>query len=204
VVTGDKTKLTWDDGAFEYHPGMAIYRIGNARPSPFIAALRPAWGDRALDTTLGFGRDAMQVADRTGTRVVGFERNPVMALLTQLGLAKLGEKRRFKKVCPRISIRRGDGFAHMRECRDNQYDLVLLDPMFPKPVDGARDMEVLHKLVDIEPFHNEVLREAARVGRKRAVLRWPVDKPLPDFSFRNITRSKKGRFLHLAVDCYGH
>ena len=204
VVSKKCVRLTWEDGEFEYHPGMAIYRIGNDRPSPFIAALRPRWGERTLDTTLGFGRDAMQIADRTEARVVGFERNAVMALLTHLGLKKLQGTRRFRKVCPRVSVSRGDGFRYMKSCARGQYDLVLLDPMFPKPVKGSRDMEVLHKLVDAEDFDHEVLRDAARVARRRAVLRWPVDKPLPDFPFRYVVPSQRGRFLHLTIDASAH
>ncbi len=203
VVSQKKVRLTWADGEFQHHPGMAIYRIGNARPSPFIAALRPRWGERTLDTTLGFGRDAMQVADRTEASVLGFERNPVMALLTDLGLSKLKGTRRFRKVCPRITVTRGDGYRFMKNCHRGQFDLVLLDPMFPAPVQGSRDMEVLHKLVQVEEFDHEVLRDAARVARRRAVLRWPIEKPLPDFPFRHHTLAKKGRFLHLAIDGSG-
>lgn len=201
VVSPKKNiRLTWADGEFQHHPGLAVYRIGNDRPSPFIAALRPRWGERTLDTTLGFGRDAMQVADRTEARVVGFERNAVMALLTELGLLKLEGTRRFRKVCPRISVTRGDGYRFMKSCYRGQFDLVLIDPMFPEPVTGSRDMEVLHKLVQAEEFDHELLRDAARVARRRAVLRWPIHKPVPDFPFRHRTVAKKGRFLHLSID----
>jgi hypothetical protein len=200
VVSSEEVRLSWDDGNFKHHPGLSIYRIGNARPSPFIAALRPQWGERTLDTTLGFGRDALQVADRTQAPLLAFERNHIIALLTHLGLDDLARRKRFRKVCPHIKVIRGDGFRFMKNCQRNQFDLVLLDPLFPRPIKGSRDMEVLHKLVSPEPFDQEVVREAARVAKRRVVIRWPIEEAIPDLPFRQITVAKRKSFLHLMLD----
>ena len=70
VLEKDDLKLAWKEGVFRHHPGLSIYRVGIDQPSQFIGATRPGWGEKTLDLTLGFARDATVIADRTENEVV--------------------------------------------------------------------------------------------------------------------------------------
>jgi len=200
VVSSNGVKLAWDDGEFRHHPGMAVYRVGVATGHPFLAALEPRIGDRTLDSTLGLGRDALVVADRTENLVQGVEQNPVIATLTHLGLQDLKKIRRFRAVVPRIRVRRGDGYKSISRAAYGWYDHVLLDPMFPSPVQGSSDMEFLHKMVEPIPFRNELIRRACSVARKRVVLRWPSWIPCPDMGFTRVVPGSRNSFYFLVMD----
>ncbi|MBR56724.1 MAG: hypothetical protein CMH54_01565 [Myxococcales bacterium] len=183
VVGREKIRIQWDGGDFYHHPGISVYRVGVSKITPFIAALRPVWGGRTLDTTMGMGRDALVMADRTENKVLGFEKHPAIAVLTHLGLQSLTRMKRFRKVVPRISVVRGDSFRVMAGLLQPRFDYVLLDPMFPKPVSGSRDMEVMHRLTTPFPFDNELLRLAARSAKRRVLMRWPAHVPVPSVGF---------------------
>jgi hypothetical protein len=138
--------------------------------------------------------------DRTENLVQGVEQNPVIATLTHLGLQDLKKIRRFRAVVPRIRVRRGDGYKSISRAAYGWYDHVLLDPMFPSPVQGSSDMEFLHKMVEPIPFRNELIRRACSVARKRVVLRWPSWIPCPDMGFTRVVPGSRNSFYFLVMD----
>lgn len=200
VVERGGVKVMWADGSFRYHPGLAIYKVGTPQSNPFLRALAPRWGDRTLDLTLGFGRDALLVADRTEAPVVGYEVNPIIALVTALGVADIGRTRRFRRPARRLRVHRGDGLRAAGLMATRSFDLVLYDPLFPSPVKGATDMEFLHRVQAPEPFDVEQLRLASSVARRRVVIRWPAWIPVPDLPFDQRLPSIRDRFRYLALD----
>jgi len=200
VVERDDLKVAWKEGVFRHHPGLAIYRVGVNQPSHFLGAVRPRWGERTLDLTLGFGRDALWLADRTDQRVDGYEVNPTIATVTAYGLQRLLRIKRFVKVAPRIRVYRGDSFNALTRLGRNRYEIVLMDPLFPRPVRGSIDMEFLHNLVQPRRFDVETLRLAASVASRRIVLRWPRSQPAPDLGFDQIVPGPKGRYDYLVLD----
>ncbi len=200
VVGREKIRIQWNGGDFYHHPGIAVYRVGVGTITPFIAALRPVWGARTLDTTMGLGRDALVMADRTDNKVLGVEKHPAIAVLTHLGLQSLTRIKRFRKAVPRISVIRGDSFRLMAGLLRPIYDYVLLDPMFPRPVHGSRDMEVMHRLTTPFPFDNELLRLAVRAGKRRVLLRWPAHVPVPSVGFDLAIPGARKTTVNLVLD----
>ena len=86
-------------------------------------------GLAVLDATAGLGRDAFLLAS-AGNRVQMLEREPVICALLADGLRRAEADPDLAAIAQRIRLRRMD----FRDWDDaNRFDVVYLDPMFPRP-----------------------------------------------------------------------
>jgi len=151
---------------------MAFLRVLRARrgeldPLAQAAGLRS--GDRVLDATLGLGGDALVAAHVTGARVVGLERDPLIAAFTQASLRRL--QKHGREPGRLVEVVRADHREFLRAQPDGSFDVVLLDPMFRKAGDAGPLFDLLRAHAEHAPLEEETLREARRVARRGVLVK---------------------------------
>jgi SAM-dependent methyltransferase len=172
VLAARRADLYQGERAFRASVGMAFLRVLRARKGevdPLAAAAGLRKGDRVLDATLGLGGDALVAAHATGERVLGLERNGVLAAFTQAGLRRLQKHGRDPGRL--IDVRRADHRDFLRAQPDGSFDVVLLDPMFRSAGDAGPLFDLLRAHAEHAPLDPETLREARRVARRGVLVK---------------------------------
>jgi len=155
-------------------------------------------GVEVLDATAGLGRDAFLLAS-TGKRVLLLERDPIVHALLADGLRRAAADPELAAIIARMELRRID-FRDYEEPR--RFDVVCLDPMFPRPgsrARGKKEMVFLRRLLAPRQAGNEtecglagdsgLLAKARSLARGRVVVKRPpregwIDAAKPAFSYR--------------------
>ena len=84
----------------------------------------------ALDTTAGFGKDALEIAKNKKCKsILLVEREKWLFYLLQEGIAN-AENLEVLKFINKFSIKNADSHEHLSNTKSN-YDLIYIDPMFP-------------------------------------------------------------------------
>jgi len=158
-------------------------------------------GVDVLDATAGLGRDAFLLAS-IGKRVLLLERDPIVHALFADGLRRGLADPELAPVIARMELRRMD-FRDYDEPR--RFDVVCLDPMFPRPgsrARGKKEMVFLQRLLAPRRageqtecgFAGEsgLLAKARGLARARVVVKRPpregwIEAVKPAFSYRGRT-----------------
>ena len=144
-------------------------------------------GLEVLDATAGLGRDAFLLAN-AGNRLHLLEREPAIYALLADGLRRAAADADLAPVVERMRLHRAD-FRDWSEAR--RYDVVYLDPMFPRPekrARGKKEMVFLQRLAG-EGEESGLLAKALGCARDRVVVKRPpreawMDAAEPSFSYR--------------------
>jgi len=179
VVGPDRVVYVRPAEALEYfyHPGMAQPRLRSLQAGqrdPMLEALGLRPGLLVLDGTLGRGSDAIVAAHAVGAEggVLGIEASRVVALLTAAGLAAYAGGSRLLRTAMRgIGVVWGDHLELLHHLPDASYDVVYFDPLFDCPVEASQAMMALRAVAEQRPLRAEALAEAARVARRRVVVK---------------------------------
>lgn len=83
-----------------------------------------------VDATAGLGRDAFVLAT-LGCEVTLIERQPLIAVLLDDGLARARSDPEVAPIVARMRLRVGDAIQMLRDWDENVPQVVYLDPMFP-------------------------------------------------------------------------
>lgn len=212
VITVGPQRVTYHEPArgFEYfyHPSMAKVRLHNCRrgrPDPLLQALDLAPGDTLLDCTLGRASDALVCAWALGDtgRIVGLEVSPVIAALTLDGLTHYEDPSALLTAClRRIEGHWADYHTTLALCPDRACDVVYFDPLFHAAVTEAQAMGPLRELADPAPLTAEALAQAARVARRRVVIKQRRGTPLwRELGLTAIQGSSSGRVEYGVLPC---
>jgi hypothetical protein len=172
VLAARRADLYQGERAFRASLGMAFLRVLRARRGeldPLAAAAGLREGDRVLDATLGLGGDALVAAQATGERVLGLEKDCVLAAFTQAGLRRLQKHGRDPGRL--VEVRRADHRDFLRAQPDGSFDVVLLDPMFRSAGDAGPLFDLLRTHAEHAPLDAETLREARRVARRGVLVK---------------------------------
>lgn len=167
-----------------YHPGMARRRIraivaGQGDPMVTAMGLQP--GDRVLDCTLGRGTDAIVAAFVAGPsgRVVGIESVPVLAALTEHGLASFdGGDERVNEAMRRVEVVCADHGEYLVKVAPKAFDVIYFDPLFHQPVQKSSAMAPLRALADRRPLSAEVIEAARRKAGRVVVVKQRKGTPM--------------------------
>jgi len=152
--------------------GMAFLRVLRARKGetdPLVAHADLEHGDSVLDATLGLGGDALVAAHATGARVVGLEKDPLIAAFTQAALRRLPKHGRDPGRL--VEVIRADHRAWLKDQPARSFDVVLLDPMFRRAGDSGPLFDLLRSHGEHAPLDAETLREAQRVARRGVLVK---------------------------------
>lgn len=130
---------------------------------------------RILDATAGTGEDALLLAS-AGHRVDLFERDPVIAALLEDGLRKGLTDPDLKESVSRMSLFIGDSIPYMRK-EGGHYDVIYLDPMFPKRTKSAdvkKKFQLIHGLEKPCEDEKQLLMAAISATPLKIVIKRPV------------------------------
>ena len=172
VLAARRADLYVAGRAFRASAGMAFLRVLRARrgePDPLAAAAGLRAGDRVLDGTLGLGGDALVAAQATGERVIGLEKDGLLAAFTQAGLRRL--QKHGREPGQRVEVVRADHRAFLRAQPARSFDVVLFDPMFRRAGDAGPSFDLLRVHAEHAPLEAETLREARRVARRGVLVK---------------------------------
>lgn len=98
-----------------------------------------------LDCTLGMASDSIVASYIVGEsgKVTGLEGNEYMAYIMENGLKTWSSSvSEIDEAMQRIDVKQTEHYAFLKQCEDNSYDVVYLDPMFEETViesDGIKD-----------------------------------------------------------------
>lgn len=148
-------------------------------------------GLEVLDATAGLGRDAFLLAN-AGNRIQLLERSPVVHALLADGLRRATADQELAPIIERMQLHCMD-FRHW--VQERRFDVVYLDPMFPRPDKRARGKKEIVFLQQIAgPAEEEaeecgLLAGALACARARVVVKRPpregwMDATEPSFSYR--------------------
>lgn len=162
-------------GKLFFHEGTSVLRTGPAlgEPPSLVRSLGLEPDDRLLDATLGMATDALVAATylRGGT-VTGVESHPLVADIVARGLSGYDfTRKRIAEAAAKINVVRADYRTFLESLDENEYDIVYFDPMFEMTVDASPKMRRLREIVDMAPLTPEDVELAARVARKRVVVK---------------------------------
>lgn len=181
VCGGDGWALRDESSTLRFTPGMAMLRVkrmaaGFASEDQLLrqAELRP--GDTVLDGTLGLGADALVCAAAVGPsgRVMAVERSTALCALVAESLRL---RPPLADLAP-IECTLGDAGDVLRGMLPRSVDVVVLDPMFARPLKASPAFELLRRYASAVPLAPSTVDEALRVARrcvlvKQAVFRLP-------------------------------
>lgn len=177
IVEKDRLLMKSSDNQFFWHPSTSVIKIWNANKgseTQIIKATDLQKGETVLDCTLGYGSDAIIMAEAVGEsgKVVGLEGNRYIAYMTQDGLYCYDKVREpIKKAMERIEVVHSDYETYLSKLEDESFDVVYFDPMFQMPNKKSTAMNALRDFALLHPLTPEILEVALRVCKKRVVVK---------------------------------
>lgn len=127
-----------------------------------------------VDATAGMGVDAFLLA-QAGCRVTLIERAPLIAALLEDGLARARQASAIGRIAARMRLRQGDAITLLAGlAREQQPDMIYLDPMFPPHKKSAlpkKAMQSLQALVGDDRDQAQLLDVALHSARFRVVVK---------------------------------
>lgn len=164
-----------------------------------IKALDIKPGDAVLDCTLGIGSDAIVISYmNNGGEITGIEFSPVISLIVREGLSEYRDDvdaglvqamRRIRVIC-------ADYNDYLKNQPDRSVDVIYFDPMFRVPHKKSCAIGALRPLANRSPLSGDTLREAARVARRRVVVKEAGNSP--EFARLGIDNISGGRYSPVA------
>jgi 16S rRNA (guanine1516-N2)-methyltransferase len=139
-----------------------------------------------IDATAGLGHDSLLMA-YLGADVRLIERHPILFVLLEYTKAQAERDPFLQSVMPRIQLIYADStdYLHGLQQRDEQVDVVYLDPMFPqrdqnhqaqkKQAQVKKQMQLLHMLLPEDgemDLGDELLHLASKIA-KRVIVKRP-------------------------------
>lgn len=148
-------------------------RRDQGKQQGLVKACKPRPGQRIVDVTAGWGRDAALLAS-FGAAVCMVERNPVMASLLADGLARAAAQD--PNPLP-LSLLQADSLDYLQDLSPAGYpDLIYLDPMHPAREKSAlvkKDLQWLQQWLGPDLDALSLLTLSRQRVRDRVVVKWP-------------------------------
>jgi len=179
-----------------FHPSMALLRLINilkGEDDRFLQALQVTEGDLVLDATMGLATDALVAAWAVGDRgkVVALEYSPIICALVSHGLKELAQGAIPKVSNPvkrtawqclaaaarRIEVIYADHNVFLFSQEPKSYDIIYFDPMFRRAKKRSTAIRPLRRYSDHHPLKETTIAQAAKIARKRVVLKERKSSP---------------------------
>lgn len=126
-----------------------------------------------LDTTAGLGRDSFLLAS-LGCQITMLERNPVIYSLLQNAIDNGKKNLEIAEILNRMNLINQDSISYLKDLKDNLFDVIYIDPMFPKSKKSRlvkKDMQVFREIVGDDLDSLELLNLALKQKVKRIVVK---------------------------------
>ncbi len=136
-----------------------------------------------LDATAGFGRDAFVLAS-LGCKVQMLERNPLVALMLEDGMARARHDADCRSTIDRMRLYLEDSKTYLSRIEGEDLpDVIYLDPMFPsrrKAAKVKKEMQLLHLLLEKPDSQEGLLSLAREKAVRKVVVKRPRHAPFLD------------------------
>jgi 16S rRNA (guanine1516-N2)-methyltransferase len=184
--SGGALSVDFSDAKLNYRANSSIKNQNIAKAVGVKAKLRPS----VLDATAGLGKDAFLLAG-LGCEIVMLERSNWVHTLLQDGLYRMGYySADTVTILKRMTLHCADFLEF--DGRQQQFDVVYLDPMFPERRKSAKvkkDMAMLQQLLGHQADAEDLLAHARSIARKRVVVKRAKLSPSlgaskPDIEFK--------------------
>lgn len=207
VVTEDSNVLRFEDFTYEWHPNTTDIKFRQLKKGsiPLEKALNVSVGDTVIDGTLGFASDAIiakVLVGRTG-KVIGLEANPVLALLTELGIKHYTKfDCELQQAARDIEVVNAVSYDYLRSLESNSVDIVYFDPMFETTGERSSGMHKLKQVAYQGGIDRKTIEEAVRVSRKRVVIkeRYACELFSQLAIHHYVGKEKEGRVVYGIID----
>ena len=151
-----------------------------------------------LDMTVGFGQDSFSLAAR-GHVISAIENNPYVFLLLHNGLKRAEKEECLSIIAKKITLYFANSLTYNIILGSKKYDVIYLDPMFPKRDKSAKvkkNMQLLHELIGIDEVSPPLLFQQAKLLKpKKIVVKRPrLGKLISDDKPSSQIISKSSRF----------
>ncbi len=162
--------------SFKFHPSTAPLRMDNISrggTDVMASAMGLGSGDAVLDCTMGIGSDAIVAAFVVGSggTVDALEASEELFAAVDLGMRGYSGNASTEEAIRRISRRRESYKKALRSIPDGSYDIVYMDPMFQTKVSSSTPIDAIRAWACGDYPSWEDLCEAARVARRRFVMK---------------------------------
>lgn len=203
LVVGEKDgpRIHSAEGSFAYHPGMAVLRLQQLKRGAtehLLTALDLCPGKRVLDATLGLAADAAISSHAVGEAgtVVGLEASLLLYFAVSYGLKNyVAEDDDLTAALRRIQPVQALAEEYLAQCAPDSFDVVYFDPMFRRPVNGAKGMEALRPLSCEEALSAATLRLALHAA-PRVVIKERNEYILREYGCEEFVGGKYSRIKY--------
>lgn len=201
ALTYDESGLSLAANGMKMQPDWLgqLHRLKQAshRNELIARACQTAQQPTILDATAGLGHDGLLLA-WLGGNVTLIERHPVIYVLLQAALQQAQQDDAFASVISRIVLVHAEASDYLRGLSVEAFDVVYLDPMFPKSqqpdkkkAQVKKEMQILQILLsqqqalDAGDYLLALARQVApRVIVKRPRHAPPLDQAAPDHEWQ--------------------
>lgn len=185
TVTAVRTGLHVRGSEFFFHPNMAKTRIKGLQKGGrdvMVDAMGLCPGMTVLDATVGLASDAIVAAYAVGPsgRVLGIDVEPLVVAIVRIGLQEFDmDNREVAAAMRAVNLMCAEHLEFLRQCADDEYDVVYFDPFFCWPIAGSAGIEPLRAIAVLDDVRPEAIAEAVRVARRRVVIKRRLDEAGP-------------------------
>lgn len=182
VVYSDKIEYFDTDTKIYFHPDTAIVRI-KSKNDNLVNIIKES-SQSILDLTLGMGRDSI-VLSYFGHTVTAIESNKLLSFLVATGLKNYNANDEKLSLAMRsIRVINDDNLNYLKNCNDNSYDIIYLDPMFEYKIKDSNNLKNIEKFTNKSTLTKELFLEMKRVARKKIIIKaHNKDKVFDKFGF---------------------
>ena len=195
VLVVYKNKLSYfeNDSELFFHLDTTALKIKNSDNEPLVEIIEEK-EQSILDCTMGLAGDSILLS-YYGHKVISLEKNNIIHLITTNGLKNyISPNKEINKAMRKIKTHNIDCLDYLKQCPNDNYDIIYFDPMFSHNITESNNLEGILPLANTTFPYEEFVKEAKRVARKKIIVKAHFkDTVFEKYNFTRIT-SKNTKF----------
>ena len=190
VLVVYKNKLSYfeNDSELFFHLDTTALKIKNSDNEPLVEIIEEK-EQSILDCTMGLAGDSILLS-YYGHKVISLEKNNIIHLITTNGLKNyISPNKEINKAMRKIKTHNIDCLDYLKQCPNDNYDIIYFDPMFSHNITESNNLEGILPLANTTFPYEEFVKEAKRVARKKIIVKAHFkDIIFEKYNFTRITR----------------
>lgn len=190
VLVVYKNKLSYfeNDSELFFHLDTTALKIKNSDNEPLVEIIEEK-EQSILDCTMGLAGDSILLS-YYGHKVISLEKNNIIHLITTNGLKNyISPNKEINKAMRKIKTHNIDCLDYLKQCPNDNYDIIYFDPMFSHNITESNNLEGILPLANTTFPYEEFVKEAKRVARKKIIVKAHFkDTVFEKYNFTRITR----------------
>ena len=191
VLVVYKNKLSYfeNDSELFFHLDTTALKIKNSDNEPLVEIIEEK-EQSILDCTMGLAGDSILLS-YYGHKVISLEKNNIIHLITTNGLKNyISPNKEINKAMRKIKTHNIDCLDYLKQCPNDNYDIIYFDPMFSHNITESNNLEGILPLANTTFPYEEFVKEAKRVARKKIIVKAHFkDTVFEKYNFTRITRN---------------